>query len=72
MVTVYVGENESLDEALRRFNKLVEREGITAKVKENMYNTKPSKIRREKLLKAKRKMEKKRRKEMMRLKMLGY
>jgi len=72
MVTVYVGENESLDEALRRFNKLVEREGITAKVKENMYYTKPSKIRREKLLKAKRKMEKKRRKEMIRLKMLGY
>ncbi len=63
MVTVYVRERESIEEALRRFNKMVEKEGITTKVKENMYYTKPSKLKRDKINKAKRKMEKKRRKD---------
>lgn len=63
MVGVTVNDRESLDEALRRFSKLVEKEGITAKVKENMYYTKPSKLRRDKIAKAKRKQEKKSRKE---------
>ncbi len=66
MVTVYVRERESVEEALRRFNKMVEKEGITAKVKEHMFYIKPSKLRRDKIAKARRKMEKKRRKEMYR------
>lgn len=64
MVKVHVRERESLEDALRRFSKMVEKEGITAKVKENMFYTKPSKLKRDKITKAKRKMEKKRRKEM--------
>lgn len=63
MVTVYVNEKESLDDALRRFSKLVEKEGITTKVKENMYYVKPSKLRRDRINKAKRKMEKRKRRE---------
>lgn len=64
MVTVYVHQKESLEDALKRFSKMVEKEGITTKVKENMFYTKPSKARRDKIAKAKRKQEKKRRKEM--------
>jgi small subunit ribosomal protein S21 len=63
LVTVYVKDRESLDEAIRRFNKLIEKEGITAKAKEIMYYTKPSKARREKMNKLRRKLEKKKRKE---------
>ncbi len=63
MVTVYVQERESLDEALKRFNKLVEKEGITTKIKEHMFYIKPSKLRRDRINKARRKLEKKRRKE---------
>ena len=63
MVTVYVKDSESLEDAIRRFNKMIEKEGITAKLKENMYYTKPSKARREKINKLRRKLEKKRRKE---------
>jgi len=63
LVTVYVKEKESLDDALRRFHKLIEKEGITAKAKEIMYYTKPSQARREKINKLKRKLEKKKRKE---------
>ena len=63
MVTVYVRERESLDEALKRFSRLVEKEGITAKVKENMFYTKPSKLKRDRMAKAKRKMDKKRKKD---------
>lgn len=63
MVTVYVKEKESIDDAIRRFNKIIEKEGITAKLKENMYYMKPSKAKRERMNKIKRKMEKKKRKE---------
>lgn len=64
MVTVYIKERESLEEALRRFSKMVEKEGITAKVKDNMFYTKPSKLKRDRIAKAKRKQEKKRRREL--------
>lgn len=63
MVTVYIKDKESIDDAIRRFNKMIEKEGITAKLKENMYYTKPSKARRERMNKIKRKIEKKKRKE---------
>lgn len=66
MVKVYVRDNESVEDALRRFNKMIEKEGITAKVKENMYYVKPSKAKREKMNKIKRKIEKKKRKELQR------
>jgi len=64
MVTVHIREKESLEDALRRFSKMVEKEGITAKVKENMFYIKPSKLKRDKITKAKRKQEKKQRREM--------
>lgn len=63
MVIVYVKENEHIEDAIRRFNKMIEKEGITAKVKENMYYVKPSKARREKMNKIRRKLEKKKRRE---------
>lgn len=66
MVTVSVKSNESIDDALRRFNKMIEKEGITAKLKEKMYYVKPSKAKREKINKLKRKLEKKKRKEQQR------
>ena len=61
MVMVVVRERESFEDALRRFNKLIEKEGITTRAKENMYYTKPSKLKRDKINKAKRRMEKKQR-----------
>ena len=64
MVTVYVNSKESLDNAIKRFNKMVQKEGITTKVKENMFYTKPSKVKRDKTTKAKRKINKKRQREM--------
>ncbi|MBN1898046.1 MAG: 30S ribosomal protein S21 [Spirochaetes bacterium] len=63
MVRVNIRERETLDDALRRFNKLVEKEGITAKAKEHMFYIKPSKLKRDKENKARRKLEKKRRKD---------
>jgi small subunit ribosomal protein S21 len=63
LVIVYVKDNEHIDDALRRFNKMIEKEGITAKLKENMYYVKPSMAKREKMNKIKRKLEKKKRKE---------
>jgi len=63
MVKIVVRERESFEEALRRFNKLIEKEGITTRAKENMYYTKPSKVKRDKINKARRRLEKRQRRE---------
>ncbi len=64
MVTVFVNERETLENALKRFSKKVQKEGITKKVKEKMYFVKPSQVKRDKASKAKRKLEKKQRGEL--------
>jgi small subunit ribosomal protein S21 len=40
-----VGQNESIDSALKRFKKKLENEGITKEYKEKQFFVKPSKIR---------------------------
>lgn len=42
MAEVTVGKNETIDNALRRFKKLVEREGILSEIKKRNYYEKPS------------------------------
>jgi small subunit ribosomal protein S21 len=57
---VKVRDKESIESALRRFKKLVEREGILKEFKDKQYYKKPSQIRNEKA----REMENKHRKAM--------
>ncbi|MBN1899385.1 MAG: 30S ribosomal protein S21 [Spirochaetes bacterium] len=61
MVKVVKRENESIDETVKRFSRKVQKEGITKIVREKMYYTKPSKRRREKMSKARRRLQKKQR-----------
>lgn len=42
MAEVIIGKNESIDNALRRFKKMVEREGILSEIKKRNYYEKPS------------------------------
>ena len=42
MAEVIIGKNETIDNALRRFKKMVEREGILAEIKKRNYYEKPS------------------------------
>ena len=46
MTRVLVGENESLDKALRRLKKKVEREGVLKILKARKHYEKPSEIKR--------------------------
>lgn len=62
MVAIRVKERESIEQAIRRFKRIVERAQIIAKSKERQYYIPPSK---EKLLR-KKKEEKRRRKREMR------
>jgi len=48
MVKVNVQPGESIEQALRRFNREVIEEGIIDEVKEREFYTKPSQIKREK------------------------
>ncbi len=55
MVGITVGENESIDKALRRFKKKYERSGVLKEFKKRTFFTKPSiKKRMEKLKAARR------------------
>lgn len=63
MVKVFVRHNEPIEDAIRKFKKKVEKAGISKKVKEKMYYTKPSQKKREAIAKAKRKLAKKQRRE---------
>ncbi|MBI4398452.1 MAG: 30S ribosomal protein S21 [Candidatus Omnitrophica bacterium] len=56
MTKVFVGENESLDKALRRLKKKIEREGVLKILKARKHYEKPSDIKR----RARRASEKKR------------
>ncbi|MCD8200971.1 MAG: 30S ribosomal protein S21 [Clostridia bacterium] len=48
MATIKVGENESVDSALRRFKRKVSRDGIIADLKKKEYYESPSVKRRKK------------------------
>jgi small subunit ribosomal protein S21 len=63
MAMVELRENENLEEALRRFRKICEREGISREIKKRSFYEKPS-------MKKKKKREAKRRKLMKKLRKL--
>ena len=48
MVGIAIPENESIDRALRRFKKKIEREGILKTLKARKHYEKPSEIKRRK------------------------
>ena len=52
MIKVKARGNESLDQMLRRFKKLCEKEGLTKEIKRTAYYEKPSERRRRRLRKA--------------------
>ena len=54
MVRVVVRDNESIQEAVRRFRKLVERSGIKKEMRRREYYEKPSEIKRRARLRAER------------------
>ena len=55
MVQIRVREKESIEDALRRFKRKVEKEGIIRKYRDKIFYAKPSTVKRQKLIKAKRK-----------------
>lgn len=66
MAEVYTNNNEDIEKSIKRFKKLVDREGILLEVKKRRYFAKPAVEKHEKT----KKMERKRRKKMMRGKKL--
>ena len=48
MIRVKVRSNESIEQMVRRFKKLCEKEGLTRDIKRNSYYEKPSERRRRK------------------------
>ena len=52
MIKVKARGNESLEQMLRRFKKMCEKEGLNKEIKRNSYYEKPSERRRRKLRKA--------------------
>lgn len=63
MVNVRVREGESIEDAIRRFKRECERNGIMQEIKKREYYRAPSVIRKEKMAEAKRKMRRKQMKE---------
>ena len=61
MPGIFVGRNENIDSALRRFKKQVERGGVLSEVRKREYYEKPSQKKKKKLI-----AEKKRRKKLSR------
>lgn len=59
MAQVYVGNDESIDKAIKKFKKLVDRESILLEVKRRRYYTQPVVERHEKMKKLERKKRKK-------------
>lgn len=60
MAEIRVGENESIDTALRRFKRVCQRDGIISDIKKHEYYEKPS-VKKKKKLAAARKRESNRR-----------
>lgn len=61
MPGIYVGSNENLENALRRFKRQVEKAGILSDAKRKEYFEKPSETRKKKLFAAKKRLNKKKR-----------
>jgi len=59
MVNVRVREGESIEDAIRRFKRECERNGIMQEIKKREYYRSPSVVRKEKLAEARRKMRRK-------------
>ena len=62
MPGIYVGSNENLGNALRRFKRQVEKGGILSDARKKEYFEKPSETKKKKLFAAKKRMNKKVRK----------
>ena len=62
MPGIYVGSNENLENALRRFKRQVEKGGILSDARKKEYFEKPSETKKKKLFAAKKSMNKKVRK----------
>ena len=62
MAMVEVRDNENLEEALRRFRKIIEREGISREIKKRSFYEKPSMLKKKKKEAKERKLMKKIRK----------
>lgn len=52
MIKVKVRGNESIDQMVRRFKKMCEKEGLNKEIKRNSYYEKPSERRRRRMRKA--------------------
>ena len=61
MTKIKVRHGESLDQALRRFNKEVQRSGVLEEAKDRKYYQKPSELKRQKNKELKRKFKYERR-----------
>lgn len=66
MAEIYRNNNEDIEKSIKRFKKLVEREGILLEVKKRRYFAKPAIEKHEKS----KKMERKRRKKLLKTKKL--
>jgi small subunit ribosomal protein S21 len=55
LAKIYVDENESIDQAIKRFRKRCERDGIKRELKKRAFYEKPSMMRKRKKEQAKRK-----------------
>jgi small subunit ribosomal protein S21 len=66
LAEIYASDNEDIEKTIKRFKKLVDREGILLEVKKRRYHAKPSEEKHEKI----NKMQRKRKKKMMRSKKL--
>ncbi len=61
MVRMFVRDRESIQEAVRRFRKLVERSGLKREMRRRQYYEKPSEIKRRARLRAERRAQNARR-----------
>ena len=63
MPGIYVGNNENLENALRRFKRQIEKGGVLSDFKKKEFFEKPSEIKKKKLFAAKKRQNKKNRTE---------
>ncbi len=63
MVEIKVRENESLDSALKRFKRQIQRDGIIQDIKKHEYYEKPSEVRKRKMIAAKKREKQRARRE---------
>ena len=58
MPGIFVGSNESIDSALKRFKKQVEKGGILSEVRKREYYEKPSQKKKKKMIAARKRQKK--------------